>query len=441
MIGDRIEVNIAGGLDVPLPRMVGVRQKFDSAHLGDIPGTITKEFAKPEVRARIKAGQVIAVGCGSRGIANIGLIARCVIRELQALGAKPFIFPAMGSHGGATAEGQREVLEGYGITEAAMGCPIKSAMDVVELGKLDDGMPVYMDKNAAEADAVVIIPRIKPHTNFRAPIESGLVKMLTIGMGKIIGATTLHTYGMDMFGELLPRTARLIMAKKNYLFGVAMVENAADETAIVEIVPAEQTFEREPVLLARAKELMPRLQFDEIDVLVVEKIGKNISGSGMDPNITGRNCRGVEWNMKPHIKKIAVLGLTPETHGNACGIGGADVTTMKLYRELDVAKTYANIITSTYLDGGAIPIIMNTDQEAIQLAVKTVVRVKPQDTKVVRISTTLELMDIQVSEPMLPFIKANPSMFEVVGQPEAFRFDAKGNLYPMLGRHKEHAHA
>jgi hypothetical protein len=441
MIGDRIEVNIAGGLDIPLPRMVQVRQKFATQKLDSVTRAVVEQFKRPEVRAKVKPGMTIAVGCGSRGINNIAECAKAVIGELKALGAKPFIFPAMGSHGGATAEGQREVLEGYGITEAAMGCPIKSAMDVVELGKLDDGMPVYMDKNAAEADAVVIIPRIKPHTNFRAPIESGLVKMLTIGMGKIIGATTLHTYGMDMFGELLPRTARLIMAKKNYLFGVAMVENAADETAIVEIVPAEQTFEREPVLLARAKELMPRLQFDEIDVLVVEKIGKNISGSGMDPNITGRNCRGVEWNMKPHIKKIAVLGLTPETHGNACGIGGADVTTMKLYRELDVAKTYANIITSTYLDGGAIPIIMNTDQEAIQLAVKTVVRVKPQDTKVVRISTTLELMDIQVSEPMLPFIKANPSMFEVVGQPEAFRFDAKGNLYPMLGRHKEHAHA
>jgi len=199
--------------------------------------------------------------------------------------------------------------------------------------------------------------------------------------------------------------------------------------------------EREPVLQAKAKELMPRLQFDEIDVLVVEKIGKNISGSGMDPNITGRNCRFVEWDMKPFVKKIAVLGLTPETHGNATGLGAADVITMNLYKEIDIGKTYANIITSTYLDGGAIPIIMNTDQEAIQLAVKTVVRVKPEDTKVVRIATTLDVVDIHVSEPMLPFIKANPSMFEIVGEPEPFKFDSKGGLYPMLAPHREHAPA
>ena len=441
MIGERIEVNMAGGLDIPTPKMIHVRQKFQTQKLDSVSKAVVEQFKRPEIRARIKPGMTVAVGCGSRGINNIAECARAVVGELKALGAKPFIFPAMGSHGGATAEGQREVLEGYGITEAFVGCPIHSQMDVVEIGKLADGMPVYMDKLAAAADAVAIIPRIKPHTNFRAPIESGIVKMLTIGMGKIIGATTLHTYGMDTFGQLLPDAAKLIMAKKNILFGVAMVENAADETAVIEVVPSEQIFAREPVLLAKAKELMPRLQFDEIDVLVVERIGKNISGSGMDPNITGRNCRFIEWNMKPFVKKIAVLGLTPETHGNACGIGGADVTTMKLYKELDVAKTYANIITSTYLDGGAIPIIMNTDDEAIRLAIKTVVRVKPQDCRVVRIANTLEILDIHVSEPMLPYIKANPLMFDIVGAPEAMKFDAKGNLYPMLGKHREHATA
>lgn len=441
MIGDRIEVNIAGGLDVPLPRMVHVRQKFATPKVASVSKTVAEQFQRAEVRAKVKPGMTIAVGCGSRGINNIAECVKQVISELKALGAKPFIFPAMGSHGGATAEGQREVLEGYGITEEAMGCPVHSQMDVIEVGKLDSGMPVYMDKLAAAADGVVVVCRVKPHTNFRAPIESGIVKMLTIGMGKIIGATELHTEGMDAFGELLPAAAKLIMGSRNILLGVAMVENAADETAIIEAVPSEQIFEREPVLQGKAKELMARLQFDEIDVLVVEKIGKNISGSGMDPNVTGRNCRFVEWNMKPFVKKIAVLGLTPETHGNATGLGGADVITMRLYKDLDIAKTYANVITSTYLDGAAIPIIMNTDQEAIQLAVKTVVRVKPQDTKIVRIATTLEIMDIHVSEPMLPFIKANPSMFEIVGEPEPFKFDAKGTLYPMLGRHHAHAPA
>jgi len=441
MIGNTIEVNIAGGLDIPLPRMVHVRQKFETPRVADIAGTVAGQFQRPEVRAKVKPGMTIAVGCGSRGIANIADCVKQVIAELKALGAKPFIFPAMGSHGGATAEGQREVLEGYGITEETMGCPVQSQMDVVELGKLASGMPVYMDKAAAAADGVVVVCRVKPHTNFRAPIESGIVKMLTIGMGKIVGATELHTEGMDAFGHLLPDAARLIIAKKNILMGVAMVENAADETALIEAVPVEQIFTREPELQAMAKSMMARLQFDEIDVLVVEKIGKNISGSGMDPNITGRNCRFVEWNMKPMVKKIAVLGLTPETHGNATGLGGADVITMRLYKEIDIAKTYANVITSTYLDGAAIPIIMNTDEDAIRLAVKTVVRVKPQDTRIVRIANTLEVLDIHVSEGLLPYVKANPDMFEIIGEAEPFKFDAKGTIYPMLGKHHDHAHA
>jgi len=441
MIGDRIEVNIAGGLDIALPRMVHVRQKFKTPRLDKVTKAVVEQFKRPEVRAKVKAGMTVAVGCGSRGVNNIAECAKAVVGELKSLGAKPFVFPAMGSHGGATPEGQREVLEGYGITENYVGCPIRSSMEVVEIGKLEDGMPVYIDKHAAEADAIVVIPRVKPHTNFRAPIESGIVKMLTIGMGKIAGATTLHTYGMDMFGELLPRTAKLIMAKKNFLFGVAMVENAADETAIIEIVPGEQVMEREPALLAKARELMPRLQFDGIDVLVVEKIGKNISGSGMDPNITGRNCRFIEWNMKPHVKKIVVLGLTPETHGNATGLGAADVITMRLYKEMDIAKTYTNIITSTYLDGGAIPMIMNTDEEAIRLAAKTVVRTRPEDTRIVRIANTLEIVDIHVSEPLMKYVRSNPSLFEVVGEPEPFKFDAKGSLYPMLARAHEPAHA
>ena len=342
MIGNRIEVNIAGGLDVRLPRMIHVRQKFPTPKLDDVAATVVNEFKKPAVRNKIKPGMTIAVGVGSRGVNNIAECCRAVIDELKSLGAKPFVFPAMGSHGGATAEGQKEVLDGYGVIEDFVGCPVKSSMEVVELGKADDGMPVYQDKNAAGADAIALICRIKPHTNFRAPIESGIVKMLTIGMGKIVGATTLHTYGMDMFGELLPKTAKFIMSKANFIFGVGMVENAADETAIIEVVPQEQVFDREPVLLAKAKEFMPRLQFDEIDVLVVEKIGKNISGSGMDPNITGRNARFIEWNMKPFVKKIAVLGLTPETHGNATGLGSADVITMKLYKDVDIGKTPEN---------------------------------------------------------------------------------------------------
>jgi hypothetical protein len=443
MIGNRIETAIAGGLDFEMPRMVDVRQKFEAPSLASVTQAIATQFQRPEVRARIKPGMTIAVGCGSRGVANVAEAAKAVVNELKALSARPFVFPAMGSHGGGTAEGQAGVLETYGITEAHVGCPIRATMDVVELGVLD-GMPVYQDRFAHEADGVVLINRIKPHTNFRAPIESGIVKMITIGMGKHVGATTLHTYGMDSFGELLPKAARFIVERSNFLLGVGMVENAYDETAIVEVVPVEQLFDREPVLQARAKELMPRICFDEVDVLIIEQMGKNISGSGFDPNITGRNCRGVPWEAKPMVKKIAVLGLTPETHGNATGVGGADVITMRLYREIDIAYTYANVITSTYLDGAAIPIIMNTDDEAIRLAVKTVVRVAPEDCKIVRIRSTLELAHIQVSEPLMALVRANPDRFEVLSEPRPLQFDTNGVIVPMMAGHahaESHAHA
>ena len=432
MIEDRIEVNIAGGLDIELPRMVDVRQKFDAVHLGDIAATVANEFQRPEVRARVKAGQAIAVGCGSRGIANIATIVKCVIRELQALGARPFIFPAMGSHGAATAEGQKKVLEGYGITEASTGVPVRATMDTAIVGKLDDGTPVHMDRFAAEADGVVVINRIKPHTAFRGATESGITKMLAIGIGKIVGAATYHQHGMDTFPELLPKVRDVNLARRNVLFGVGIVENAHDQTAAIEVIPSEQIAEREPVLQEMAKKLMPQLFFDEIDVLIIDEMGKNISGAGFDPNITGRNRRAVQWNYGPLTKKIVVLGLTPETHGNATGVGGADIITMRLFREIDIPSTYANIITSMNLDGGAIPMVMNTEQEAIQLGVKTVVRVKPQGCRIVRIRNTLELAQIQVSEPLLAEVRARPDRFQIASPPAPFAFDAEGRLASLV---------
>ena len=431
MIGDRIEVNIAGGLNVKLPRMISVRQKFEAQRLPDIAAAVAAEFARPEVRARVKPGQAVAVGCGSRGIANIALIVKSVIRELGALGAKPFIFPAMGSHGAATAEGQRKVLEGYGITEAATGVPIRATMDTVVVGHLEDGTPVHMDRFAAEADAIVVINRIKPHTAFRGPTESGITKMLSIGIGKIVGAATYHRHGMDTFPTLLPKVRDVNLKARNVLFGVGVVENAYDQTAHLEIVPAEAIGTREPPLQEMAKRLMPRLLFSEIDVLVIEEMGKNISGAGFDPNITGRNRRAVQWKQDPLVKKIVVLGLTPESHGNATGIGGADVTTLRLYREMDVGATYANVITSMNLDGAAIPIVMNDDREAIALAVKTVVRVQPEACRIVRIRNTLDLAEIQVSEPMLAEITARPERFQISSPAAAWSFDAEGNLAPL----------
>ena len=286
MIPDHIEVNVSGGLQIPLPPMARVRQIFDPAKLEDIPGAIRSEFAKPEIRDRVKPGQVIAVGCGSRGVANIALIVRTVIAELKALGAAPFIFPCMGSHGAATAEGQRKVLEAYGITEESTGVPIRATMDTVITGHLDDGTPVHMDRHAAEAEAIVVINRIKPHTAFRGATESGLTKMLAIGIGKIIGASTYHMHGMDSFPELLPKVRDVNITQRNVLFGVGIVENAYDETALIELVPADQLAAREPALQVLAKKNMPQIFFDEIDVLVIDEMGKNISGAGFDPNWT-----------------------------------------------------------------------------------------------------------------------------------------------------------
>ena len=428
MIEDKIEVNIAGGLDVALPKMVTVRQNFDAPKVADIPALVESEFTKEEIRALVKPGQVIAVGCGSRGIANIATIAKAVIDGLLALGAKPFIFPCMGSHGAASAEGQKQVLAGYGISEATMGVPVHATMETTVVGQLDDGTPVHMDANAAQAEGIVVINRVKPHTAFRGATESGLTKMLAIGIGKINGATTYHQHGMDVFPTLLPKVRDVNIKARNVLFGVGIVENAYDETAAIELIPAEQIGEREPALQEMAKRNMPRLQFSEIDVLVIEEMGKNISGAGFDPNITGRNRRVIEWKTDLLVKKIVVLGLTPESHGNATGIGGADVVTMRLYQDMDVGATYANVITSMNLDGAAIPLIMNTDRDAIALAVKTVVRVKPEDCRIVRIRNTLHLAEIEVSEPMLAEVKANKQKFRIVSPAKPFEFDDAGQL-------------
>ncbi len=424
---DKIEVNIEGGLDVPLPRMVPVRQRFDAARIEDITAAVAAQFEREQIGPRIEHGMKIAIGAGSRGVANIGETVTAIVAEVKARGGEPFVFPAMGSHGGATAEGQAAVLGGYGIAEEAIGAPVKSSMETVVLGEMADGTPVHMDKHAHGADGIILVNRIKPHTTFRGVIESGVVKMLVIGMGKIAGATAMHTHGMDRFPDLLPRAAGFIMERAPFLFGLGLVENAYDETTLLEAMPAERLIAREKELLEQARERMGRLCFDDIDVLVIERMGKEISGAGFDPNITGRNNRGVEGFDMPRIKKIVVLDLSEMTHGNATGMGVADVITMKLFGKIDFNATYANVITSTLLDGGLIPMIMNTEREAIQLAVKTVLRVKPQHTRIVRIRDTLTLGDILVSETMLDEARAHPQL-EITGDPAPFLFDDQGNL-------------
>ena len=404
-----------------MPKMAAVLQRFDDTHISDVEKAVREQLTRPEIAARVNSGMRIAIGAGSRGIANIGITVRTTVQALRELGAEPFVFPAMGSHGGATPEGQQAVLAGYGITEEDVGAPIRATMDTILIGEMKDGTPVHMDRYAHEADGVVLINRIKPHTSFRGPIESGVVKMIVIGMGKIQGATHMHAHGMDLFPELLPRVAAFLMERTSILFGIGVVENAYDRTAIVEALLPDALVEREVELQAKAKSLMGRLYFSDIDILLIDQMGKEISGAGFDPNITGRNHRGVTGFDDPKVQKIVVLDLTKMTNGNATGLGLADVITRKLYDAIDYPSTYGNVITSAYLDGALIPIAMPTDQQAVQLAIKTLVRVKQGQARIVRIRDTLSIDKISVSEPMLTEVKQHPDM-SIIGEPAAVRF-------------------
>lgn len=431
MLDRPVEVAIAGGLDFALPPMAPVRQHFAAPREIAVADAVARELARPQIAACLRTGARIAVGCGSRGIAQHGAIVRALLAELRRRGARPFVFPAMGSHGAATAAGQQQVLEDFGLAEAVTGVPIVASMDTVVVGHLDDGTPIHVDRAAAAADGIVLVNRVKPHTTFHAPHESGLVKMLAIGMGKIDGATALHAHGMDRFEHVLPAAARIVMAHCPVLFGLAVVENAHDETAHIEAVAAADFFTREPELLATARASMPRLLFDDLDVLVIDEMGKNISGTGFDPNVTGRNKRAVPWVNEPRVAKIVVLSLTPETHGNANGVGSADVITWRLFSQIDTAPTYANCITARYIDGAAIPMIMQHDRDAIALAVKTLVRRRPEDARIVRIRNTLALGAIEVSSALLPEVAARPDAFAITGPARPWGFDAHGTLAPL----------
>jgi hypothetical protein len=419
---------IEGGLNLPMPRMVPIRQKFSDAEIKNIPAEIKALFQRNEKTKKIKKGSRIAVAVGSRGINSIDKAVLSLIQELKQLGAQPFIVPAMGSHGGATAEGQRKVLAGYGITEETMGVPIRSSMEVEEVGRLDNGVPVYLDKEALRSDGIVVVNRVKPHTAFKAEYESGLIKMLAIGLGKHKGATAFHSCGMDMFGELLPQLGKVVLAKAPILFGLAIIENGYDHPARFEIVWNGDIVQREKALLVEAKALMPKIIPDQLDLLIVHELGKEISGSGMDPNITGRSSS--PFFRKPDalkVQRIAVLNLTAATKGNATGLGMADITTKKVIDAIDLDYTYINAITSGVMAAARIPINVPTDYEAIQVALKTCFRVNHPGSRIVWIKNTLALEKIFASETMIPEIQKNPQL-EVLGDPKPMSFDEKGNL-------------
>lgn len=412
---------------IPLPKTARIRQRFDATHVEDAGAVLTSKLRQSGSIDRVRKGDRVAIAVGSRGVDQIAELTRVTVSEIKRVGGEPFIVPCMGSHGGATAQGQAEVLAQLGVTEDTVGAPVRSSMEVVTLGTLPNGLPVYADRIATEeADAIVVINRVKPHTAFRAEIESGLLKMISIGLGKQKGAEATHQLGFGLMGENVPAMAEMMMAKLPIIFGVATVENAFDQVCRIEVVPAEEMRAREPELLQEAKARMPRLLFDQIDVLVIDWIGKNISGDGMDPNITGRFPTPYAHG-GPDVNKMIVCDLTPHSHGNANGIGTADFASQRLVDKMDRVATYANGLTSTVMAPTKIPTTLPNDRYALKAAVKTSNILDYTKVRMVRIKDTLHLGEVEISEAMLNEARKHPDI-EVLTEARELAFDQTGNL-------------
>ncbi|MCM3790099.1 nickel-dependent lactate racemase [Domibacillus indicus] len=395
--------------DIQLPKMVKVKQKFHAPELADTAGEVHEAIKKADVLSRISKGDRVAIAVGSRGVADLPILVRETAAAVKKAGGEPFIVPAMGSHGGATAEGQIDVLLQLGVTEEAVGAPIHSSMEVEKLGELPNGLPVYMDKLAFEADKIIVINRIKPHTAFRGPVESGLMKMITIGLGKQKGAEAAHAYSFKYMAEHVPEMAKISLAKAPIIFGLATLENAYDRPAKMVAVPAEDLEKAEPDLLLEAKSLMPKIHFDKFDVLIVNELGKDISGDGMDPNITG-NFATPYASGGPDIARTVVLGLTEKTHGNANGIGMAHMTTKEVVDQIAWEKGYANALTSTVIEVIKLPMVLATKELAVKAAIKTCNAFDLSKVRLVRIQNTLEIGEIWISESMIEEAEQNPNL-------------------------------
>ena len=415
------------------PQMFRIRQHFDAPRVDDIAGTVRDEIARINPSSTIKPGQTVAIAAGSRGVANINTIVKTVVEEMKAIGAVPYIVPAMGSHGGGTAEGQTQVLAEYGITEGAMGCPIKSSMDVIQIGVSDFDMPIYFDKHASEADHVVVVNRIKPHTGFAGEIESGLMKMMLIGLGKHKGASVYHRAIIHhSFDKVVRLVGKVVREEMPITFGVATLENGYDETALIEAIPAADFEEREKVLQAKSKEWCPSLPFDDIDLLIIDEMGKNISGSGMDTNVIGRkrNDRRAMGDETPRVLRIFVRDLTEVTHGNATGIGMAEFTTRRLVDKIDYHATYTNVITGQHVSAAAIPLHCDTDAEVLDIALESIGLIAPEDARVLWIPNTLDLGEVEASEAYLSQADIRDDL-EILTDLRPLETEADGNLPPI----------
>jgi len=414
------------------PRMVEVRQKITSPKLEDYVSAIRDELRRKNLSEKIKHGWRIAIAAGSRGIAHYSEILATVVDEVKRAGGEPFLVPAMGSHGGATPEGQLLVLKSLGITPETVGAPIHASMEVDEVGRLDNGSPVYVDRIGLKADGIIVVGRVKPHTDFKGEIESGLMKMITIGLGKQKGAEMIHWYRSEGYHKLLSEAAKLIMRKAPILLGLAVIENARHEIAVVKALEPDE-FEREEMsLLEEAKGLLARIPIKEIDVLIVDEIGKDISGVGMDTNVIGRFWLPGEYEPRASkIKRIVVLDLSEETHGNAIGIGLADLTTKRVISKIDYDSTFVNCLTAGSLETSRIPVFLPNDRDAIYTALRTCDPIDPRKAKVVRIKNTLELERFWISESLAELVKSDKELsekIEFLSEPRELQFDVLGTL-------------
>ena len=410
--------------------MCDVRQRFDSPKLGDVATAVHEQLASLGLQEFVTKGDTIAVTAGSRGIANIPLILREVIRHLRGIGATPFIVPAMGSHGGGDVRGQLEVLSELGITEETVGAEIRATMETVIVAETEFGIPVHFDRYAHEANHVLVVNRIKPHTRFIGPIESGLHKMLLIGLGKRAGAEVYHQGILSYsFTQMIDSIAEQVLETCNVIGGLAILENAEDETAMIEAVPPHNFARREPELLSLANKWLPTLPMPETDLLIVDRIGKYISGVGMDANIVGRKYNdhiAFEHDLARCLR-IMVRSLTEETKGNAAGIGMAEFTTQRCVDQVDHEKTRINCVTASHPEAGMIPITLPTDREAVACALQTIGMVEPRNARIIQISDTLHLTRTRVSESLFPLVESSDRL-EFIGEPYEFPFAADGSL-------------
>ncbi len=418
-----------------LPRLIPIRQRFPDRSLKDVSGEVLGRLAQSDFASRLKPGSRVAIGVGSRGIRNIPTIILAVVEYWKSRGMNPFLFPAMGSHGAATGEGQAAVLAHYGIHEASMGCPVVSSLDVVDLGTTPEGIRVYLDRAAFESDGVFLVNRVKWHTDFAGRIESGLCKMMAIGLGKRAGAKQYHTFGYRLGLENVIRSAgRKVLASGKILGGLAILEDANHNTAQITAVPAERMEEMEEQLQALVKSWMGRVPVEALDILIVDEMGKEISGTGMDTKVINRavDASRNPWDTAPRIERIFVRGLSPLTYGNAAGIGLADVTTDRLVDQIDWVPTRINCLTASTLPSMRTPAHFPTDRECLEAIAPTVGKLDTREVTIARIHNTLELSLLELSENLGPELARNPSI-EILGPPREIAFDGAGNLAGISG--------